>query len=714
MKKYYLLLLIISAFTYTQAQTINFTDINFENALLAHVPNIDTDFSGTIEVNEALVITDLDVSDRTINSIDGIENFVNLFSFKCNTNFLTSLNGIQSLAGLSTLECHTNQLGNINEAQNLMNLNTIDCSYNYLISSVNLTQLSQLQIFDCSYNAISSIDTSQNPMLWDLNCMQNNLITIDITSNHELAKLNVQSNQLESMFIKNGNEFLVNGGDFYLADNPNLAYICVDDAYVESVATGWAITNNVSPFTYLDRVNSYCTFVPGGGSYVVSGQNTFDSNNDGCDITDPALPHLSFSINNGTATGHFKSNETGDYSIAVPQGVYTITPELNTYFTATPANIVVDFSTAPNPSTQDFCITSNGVYNDLEVSVLPLELARPGFDTTYLITYQNKGTTTLSGDVNLSFNDDLVDYVNATPNVDTINTGELIWNYTNLEPFEKRELFLTVNANTPTDPNFPLNNGDVLNYTATINPVSGDETPEDNVFELHQTVVNSYDPNDKTCLEGTIIEPSEVGEYVHYMIRFENNGTASAVNIVVKDVIDIAKYDVSTLTILKGSHDFVTKIRDTNIVEFIFENINLPFDDANNDGYVSFKIKTLSTLVENDTFENKAEIYFDYNPAIVTNLAQTKIESALGISDYLIDNSITYYPNPAKNTIYINSENNLTSISVYDINGRVLLKNELMENQGQKDFDVSKFNHGVYFIKIVSDKGQHINKLVIE
>lgn len=50
-----------------------------------------------------------------------------------------------------------------------------------------------------------------------------------------------------------------------------------------------------------------------------------------------------------------------------------------------------------------------------------------------------------------------------------------------------------------------------------------------------------------------------------------------------------------------------------NNVEFVFENINLPFDNAANDGYVSFKVKTRPTLVGGDLFSNTANIYFDYN-----------------------------------------------------------------------------------------------------
>jgi hypothetical protein len=154
--------------------------------------------------------------------------------------------------------------------------------------------------------------------------------------------------------------------------------------------------------------------------------------------------------------------------------------------------------------------------------------------------------------------------------------------------------------------------GSILNYNAEIIGLT-DESSYDNVSNLNQTVVNAFDPNDKTCLEGKIVAPDIVGEYVHYQIRFQNTGTANAQNIVVKDMIDVSKFDVSSLVPISGSHNFNTRITNTNQVEFIFENINLPFATGNNNGYVSFKIKTNPSLAVGDTFSNQVNIYFDYN-----------------------------------------------------------------------------------------------------
>jgi hypothetical protein len=252
----------------------------------------------------------------------------------------------------------------------------------------------------------------------------------------------------------------------------------------------------------------------------------------------------------------------------------------------------------------------------------------------------------------------------ANPVTTTQTSNNLSWNFTNLKPFETREITFTMNVNSPME--IPaVNNGDILNFTTTITSSATDETPTDNTFTLNQTVVGSYDPNDKTCLEGSVITPELIGQYVQYMIRFENKGTSAAENVVVKDMIDLTKFDISTLIPTSGSHSYVTKISEGNKVEFIFENINLPFDDANNDGYIAFKIKTLPTLVVKDSFTNEANIYFDYNFPILTHNATSTFKT-LGTQDFDFARYFTVYPNPAKSELNITAKEtiNVNSISV--------------------------------------------------
>src|SRR3970282_504966 len=127
---------------------------------------------------------------------------------------------------------------------------------------------------------------------------------------------------------------------------------------------------------------------------------------------------------------------------------------------------------------------------DLEITLLPIQPARPGFDSKYKIVYKNKGNVTQSGAVNLKFNDGVLDLVVANPVISTQNLNNLSWNFTNLKPFETREITFALNVNSPTETP-AVNSGFVLAYQVKItNATTDDETPIDNTFNFDQTVVN--------------------------------------------------------------------------------------------------------------------------------------------------------------------------------------------------------------------------------
>lgn len=705
---------------------------------------IDKNADGQIQVNEASQISYLVVSSsQPITSLVGILDFNNLKTLYCQNMEITSLN-LSGLTNLQTVQCANNYItslkvsGLVNlkelycgsnklsqlDLSGLNNLQDLDCTYNQL-SSLNVGGLSNLQTIQCYSNRLSYIDFSGLISLKDLrcqsnlltslnvsnltnmqylNCVNNKLVTLDISKLPFLNSLYCSNNFLKSLFIKNGK----NESNLEFSNNPSLVYICADDSQITNIASQ-LVVNGINKCT----VNSYCSFIPGGTFYTIQGKSQLDANKNGCDATDLIFPNLKYNItSNGVTMGSIISNFSGRYVIPIQAGSYSITPMLEnpSYFNVSPSILNVSFPTKASPFIQDFCVTPNGVHPDLEVALLPIDRARPGFDSSYKIIYKNKGNTTQSGSVNLSFNDSVLDFITANPAVTAQTTNNVSWNFTNLKPFESREITVTIKVNAPTATP-AVNNGDILSYTVTITSANTDETPKDNSFSLNQTVVGSYDPNDKTCLEGTVITPTLIGEYVHYMIRFENTGTYAAKNIVVKDMIDLSKFDISTLTPTSSSHSFVTKISEGNKVEFIFENVNLPFDDANNDGYIAFKIKTKPTLVVGDSFTNEVNIYFDYNFPILTNKAISTFKT-LGTSDFEFSNYVSLYPNPANSILNISSKNTIEIqlISVYDVLGRLVIT--IPNAQKISAIDVSELKSGSYFVKINSDKGISNTKFI--
>ena len=734
MKKLYFLLLAFSLFTTANSQIVTIPDANFKLVLLeANTSNykaqnlsgayfkIDANSDGEIQEIEALNVSSLDVSHYISTSIyiilnlNGIQSFKNLQTLSCDNNDLTSLD-VTSLTKLQKLACRSNNLTSL-DVTSLTKLQTLDCGYNQLTSlnltgltylksvycygniltSLNLSGLTNLKTLDCSRNRLTSLNLTNLTNLEFLNCEENQITTLDLSVLNKLVNgAGLSRNKLQTLFINN----VINTQYINFSQNPTLKYICVDEeglSYIQKVVTQYGYTNCV--------VNSYCSFTPGGIYYTIQGNLKIDPNANGCDELDMVLPNSKINISNGTKAGIFISDTSGNYSIPVQAGTHTISPELEnpSYFKISPTTATVTFPIQTSPFIQDFCITPYGVHPDLEVTLLPLQQARPGFDAKYKLVYKNKGTTTQSGSVNLTFNDAALDLVVTNPVTATQTSNNLFWNFTNLLPFETREITFTLNVNSPLETP-AVNSGSVLVYNATITSSATDETPIDNTFAFNQTVVNSFDPNDKSCLEGTTITPSLIGQYVHYMIRFENTGTFAAQNIVVKDMIDLTKFDISTLIPTSASHSFVTKISDNNKVEFIFENINLPFDDANNDGYIAFKIKTVPTLVVNDSFTNEANIYFDYNFPILTNKATSTFKT-LDTPDFDFGKYFTLYPNPAKAELNITAKEtiNVNSMSVYNTLGQLVLVIPNAEKVSK--IDVSSLTTGNYFIKINCDKG---------
>jgi Leucine-rich repeat (LRR) protein len=640
-------------------------------------------------------LTNLITLDCQSNSLTTLElkGLINLYRLVCANNIISTLN-VEDLANLDSLWCSNNQLSELN-LRNLINLGELGC-YGNQLTILDLGGLLKMGHLICSNNKITSLNLSGLTKLRDINCSGNKLSVLDVSELIWLDFLGCSNNKLTSLFIKNGrNEYVV---DF--SNNPNLNYICADESELSQVEK-W-----ISTYGFTNCfVNSYCSFAPGGTYYTVQGNSKIDANNNGCDSNDEACSNLNFSITDGIKKGNFFSDISGNINIRVQEQIQTITPILENpnYFAVSPPSISVNFPAQTSPFIQNFCITPNGVRKDLEVTILPTIPARPGFDATYKIIYKNKGNQTQSGSVVLSFNDAVLDLVSAVLTVNNQVTDKLTWDYTNLKPLESREIIVTFNVNSPMETP-AVNIDDRLSFNALITPIAGDEKPVDNSFALRQTVVGSYDPNDKTCLEGDIITPDLIGEYVHYLIRFENTGTYPAENVVIKDLIDLTKFDISTLIPTKASHDFVTKISDGNKVEFIFEKINLPFDDANNDGYIAFKIKTLPTLKVGDSFQNEANIYFDYNFPILTNTAKSTFQT-LGTQDFEFSDYFSLYPNPANDIVNIAAKNSIEvkSMSVYDVLGQIVIA--VLDAKTISNIDVSKLSSGNYFLKMNTNKG---------
>ena len=705
MKKLLLLLLLFTGMV--NAQIVNIPDANFKAKLLSassttqiaqnsnnQFVSVDLNSDGEIQVSEAENILSLTISYSNIASMVGIQSFINLNSLYCDGNFVSNLD-LSGLLNLNELVCAYCQISSLN-LSGLYNLNSLNCQFNNLVS-LDLSDLLNLTNLECRYNQLTSLNLSQLISLISVSCTGNQLSTLDLSNNSNLISLDCINNQLITINIKNGGITT----DFYFYFNPNLTFICADEQEVNVIQ--FVIDNQFGVSTTCN-VNSYCNFTPGGNYNTITGIAKYDGNNNGCDALDLPQPNIRININDGTNQGATFTNNLGNYKFYTQIGNFSLTPSIenSTWFNFSPITATIPFANNNNNlATQDFCITANGIHNDLEIVVSPYTPARPGFDAVCTIVYKNKGNQTLSGNFNFTFNDAVLDYVTSTVAPNSQTTGNLNWNYTNLLPFESRSFNVTLNVNAPNETP-AVNIGDVLNFNVSISPSVGDEIPSDNSFTYNQIVVGPFDPNDITCLEGESVSPSTIGEYLHYAINFENTGNYPAENVVVKTTINSANFDINSLQLLTTSNPVYAKITG-NVVEFIFQNINL---SGGGHGHILLKIKSNATLVTGDIVSKRADIFFDYNAPIDTGMASTTF-AALNNGSFELDKSISIYPNPTNSIINIKSDTEIKNIQLYDIQGRILQTTLGNSNT----IDISDKNSGIYFLKITTDKGSKVEKI---
>ena len=444
----------------------------------------------------------------------------------------------------------------------------------------------------------------------------------------------------------------------------------------------------------------------------INGTITIDTNFNGCDASDLPMGNVLVETTDGTTSLSTFSLTNGVYQLFPGSGSYTtsIVSPIPNYYTVTPTSATSNFTGVGNTDTVDFCLQPTGMHNDLNITIYPsIDDPRPGFNTTYQIVYNNVGTTQLSGNITFEFDDSKMHFLSASETVASQTANILTFNFANLNPFETSTIDVAFNVFPPPTTNL----GDILLSTATIDPIPGDETPGDNIFSLRQTVIGSYDPNDIRVLEGDEILIEDIDKYLHYIIRFQNTGTASAINVRVAHVLD-DKLDWTTMQLQTLSHSGRVEITNGNIIAFIFDDIHLPdstTDEPNSHGYITFKIKPKSDVVLGDIINATASIYFDFNPPIITNTAMTTIVDRLSVDEFEAT-KVSIYPNPTSSTLTISSKKNINTILIYDLNGRLLTQKQLNTYRPTYELDVKNLSSGFYFLEIKTDTATEIVKFI--
>lgn len=700
--------------------------ILFPSALIAQCPPGPTIFTTQAQINSfatnfpdcTVLQGNSTISGSTITDLtplNQLTGFDGTFRIEENTN-LTTLEGLENVTNIAgTLVIEDNfMLSSILALQNTIVNNGVIIESNF-----NLESLDGLQSVVNTFGSVSIID---NPELQNLNGLNNlesalhlyiedneglsSLLGIEsfITAENEIRILG--NNLLTSL---DGLDNLLNALSIQIAANNNLSECSINSLCAIIDANGILVTiaNNAIGCNSMEEVVENCAMAFNN----ISGYVRYDIDDDDCDGEDTPVSGATLAISDGIETFTTITDSEGFYNIAVGSGSWTLSlvqESLPPYYTILANDFLFEYNEIGNTDQQDFCINNTQEVNDVSINITSINPPRPGFESNYNLYLQNLGTTVQEGNFTFSYDNERISFLTSeeAPIANTENS--LTFSYQDLMPFEARPFEINFISFVP-----PINNDqDLLNSQAEITASSEDDSADNNIYNLQEVFVNSYDPNDKLVFQGVTISPEEVGDYLDYRIRFQNTGSADAINVEITDELS-NNLNWETLRVLDASHDYEVFTTQDNLVHFLFEDINLPpqeVDEDESNGYIIFQIRSNNNLELDNTIENTANIFFDFNEAIITNTVVTTVSESLSL-DELNNQLVTIFPNPSKGIVYIKAPiETINSLSLYSVLGKKV-KN-ISKNSFDGTINISLLENGIYFLRLNIEDKAIIKKII--
>ncbi|WP_397447563.1 hypothetical protein [Polaribacter sp. R77954] len=218
---------------------LNIPDENFEAILIEKGIDSDGIVNQQMLKSDAEKVTKLSLNGANINTLDGIEAFVNLKRLEADANNLTTLD-VSNNVLLDTISLTSNRLIEIEGLEKAQNLTWLSLSWNYFteftldndnvknflidhndLTSLEIAHASKLESAVLNLNQISDLDFSNSPLLKVLVFSANKVQTINLENNVNLEYIYGSSNLLTQFDISN----LPNLIDVRVDRNPTLTCI---------------------------------------------------------------------------------------------------------------------------------------------------------------------------------------------------------------------------------------------------------------------------------------------------------------------------------------------------------------------------------------------------------------------------------------------------------------------------------------------------------
>ena len=646
----------------------------------------------------------------------------------CLKNHLDSLPPLP--AALTLLNCNSNLLGNLPGLPAA--LQTLECAFNHITLLPPLGP--HVQTLDCSYNQLTALPALPSTV-YSLSCNDNHLVALpDLPAS--LRAFNCGFNQLT--FIPNLPDSL---NTLYLTYNlnltclPELKRIVTFDFSYTSVAClpdYGNITNSnpaVDTFPLCGFFNPYgCpVFKKINGLCFVDGNNNcrFDS-------LDVATNYVKVQLySGGILQQQVYTSGEGQYTFdSTAFGNYELKPDTTNlpFKLSCPDTGYLGVTLSAGDSVSynnNFAFRCPLAGFDIGVQSILNDYHTPRTGSTFSLRaiagdlsqlYGAGCASGVAGEVHLIFSGPVhyLDTATGALPPTSVNGDTLSWNIADfgaINSYSSFNLWFKIDSTAKADT--------VLCFNVSVTPTNGDVDSANNHLSYCIRVIDSLNGNEKEVYPLNSLDTSK--PWLTYTIRFQNQDTLIARNIIITDTLD-SHLDPSTFQLLAYSAKNVTQIFG-NVVTFNFPNINLPdslTSDSASRGYIQYKIKMLDSLPQGTQFYNTAYIQFDTSAIVMTN---TTLDSLVADTVKPIINTgvfnlpettfIALYPNPARGYTFVNVSENLVGnwLELSDGIGRVIVRQPI--NSSRYLLQTGSLAKGVYLVRI-SGTGGMVKKLVVQ
>lgn len=432
----------------------------------------------------------------------------------------------------------------------------------------------------------------------------------------------------------------------------------------------------------------------------------YDNNEDG--IKDSDDPYINLGSFNVEGFGDYINYSRAGITLSAPENSYNISyNDIGTegWKLTTPPTQTLDIN-----SQQQFGLVEFGMAPEEIFSKVEPYLASGNFRCSspldYQLTVVNNGFTVKKHIVWLKMDARIPNVVYSIPPDEVIDSNYVGWNI-ELFPTESTVINFSIRVPGIAD-GFMV--GDLFKSIAWI-----DQDPEIIEFCYEQELRCAYDPNDKLVNPNRPDSLGLLNQPIIYTLRFQNTGNDYAEDVVVTDTIS-EHLDLSTFKIINTSHPNELEVQNdkdnSRIINFRFDNIYLPDSNENlegSNGHIMYTIKPNAGLPIGTVINNTGYIYFDFNPAVVTNTTHTSLVDKYPIVNTESVNVVAsnkVFPNPSFGKIQF--EKQAAQVCIKDMQGRII-----KQFRDTKELDLSGYAEGTYLLEIQTDGLKSIEKVVL-